>query len=136
MAENNGMQEIPGRALPAFGRGAFRGSVVPRATPVNDMRYADDAPFAPPRGFVVTPVNPTNFSAGNKVRLGVVGVMLEWWAHRPISNGQIFVADPATYTRHVSRRMGRVRRLTKIVPNQQVTYSPQSYGAALPKRKG
>lgn len=128
MAELPSAEFIPERALPRFGRGAFRGSVAPHSTPTGDARFGDPAPFVRPHPFVVAPVNPTSFSAGNKVRLGVVGMMMEWWRFRRPMSGEYFVANGEQYTRHVARRMARVRRLDRTVASRRVTYEAPSYG--------
>ena len=132
MAELPGQEFIPGAALQRrqFGRGAWAGSVAPASTMRADERFADPAPFMPPRGFRVTPVNPTSYSAGNKIRLGVVGIMLEWWRFRRPMRGDIFVANSDQFHRVVARRMSRVRRLDRVVPNRRVTYEAQSYGSS------
>ena len=128
MAELPGKEFIPVRAQPRFGRGAFRGSVAHASTPTSDMSYADPDPYRPPQPFPVTPVNVTSFSAGNHVRLGVVGIMYEWWYMRRQNNGMIFVMNPTEHRRIVARRMSRVRRLDRLVANQRVIYDAPSYG--------
>ena len=128
MAELPGQEWIPVRAQPRFGRGAFRGSVAHASTPKGDIRYANPDPFSPPVPFPVTPVNVTSFSAGNQLRLGVVGMLFEWWNWRSQNSGAIFVSNPASHTRVVARRMSRVRRLDHLVANRRVIYDAPSYG--------
>jgi hypothetical protein len=129
MAELPQPEWIPGAALPRFGRGSFRGFVAPHSTMVSDTRrIADPTPIEPPHGFVVAPVNPTNFSAGNRARHFVMGVAYEWWNWRHFMSGDIFVADPHQFHRVVNRRMARPRRLDKVVANRQVIYQAPQYG--------
>ena len=128
MAELPGKMWIPVRAQPRFGRGAFRGSVSHASTPISDMTFADPSPYHPPVPFPVTPVNVTSFSAGNKVRLGLVGFMYEWWSSRPRNNSQIFVAPISDHRRIVARRMSRVRRMDHLVASRRVIYDAPTYG--------
>ena len=128
MAELPGKQWIPVRAQPRFGRGAFRGSVAHGSTPTSDMRYAAPDAYRPPVIFPVTPVNVTSFSAGNRIRMNVVGIMYEWWYMRRQNNGDIFVMPPSEHRRIVHRRMSRVRRLDRLVANRRVVYDAPSYG--------
>lgn len=133
MAELPQPEFIPGAALPRFGRASFRGSVAPHSTMVSDTRrIADPTPVKGPDGFKVTPVNPTDFSAGNRQRHFVMGVPFEWWNWRHYMSGDIFVANPAQFHRVVARRMARPRRLDKVVANKQVVYQAPQYGDAGP----
>lgn len=128
MAEMPSPEFIPPAAMPRFGRAAFQGSVEPHSTPVSDRRIGDPAPFGPPNPFPLVPVSPTAFSAGNRRRLGVVGMLWEWWVFRTRMSGNIFVADSAQFHRIAARRMARPRRLDKVVANKNVVYTAPSYG--------
>lgn len=129
MAEMPGPnQYIPKRARVILGRGAFAGSRVPASTPTADMRTADPTPLRPPMPFPVTPVNVTAFSAGNRWRHFIQPIMFEWWNWRARNNDQVFVANPAQFTRTVHRRMSRVRRLDRLVASRRVIYDPDNYG--------
>lgn len=121
---------IPKRAYPRLGHvlgpAFYQGPA--DSTPVADRRMADPRPLRPPDPFPLAPVSATAFSAGNRVRLGTVGVLAEWWKFRMRMTGQIFVDDPARHRRIAARRQARVRRLDRLVANRQVSYSPLSYG--------
>lgn len=128
MAELPGEQFTPERALPRFGRSAWRGSIAPAWHGMADTRIGDPMPVTPPRPFPVVPVNVTAYSAGNRFRAFIQTIGYEWWNWRHRMTGDVFVADSAQFTRYPARRMAEPRRLTKVVPNQRVVYEAPSYG--------
>lgn len=122
---------IPPRAWPKLRNrvdGPAFGYQPSESTPAGDRRMADPSPWQPPAPFRFVAVNPTAFSAGNKVRTGIVGVLSEWWRGRPIMTGAIFVADSKEFRRVPARRLARPRRLDRLVNSAQVTYAPKMYG--------
>lgn len=125
-----GQTFIPQRAYPRLrnqmGPAFFQGPS--DSTPVADRRLIETKPRRPPDPFPLAPVSVTSFSAGNRIRLGVVGVLAEWWINRHRMSGQIFVDPEIHHRRIVARRQARVRKLDRLVASQQVAYSPLSYG--------
>ncbi len=126
---------------------AFYGFVDSR-NPVADRRIAAPAPLTSPnvddggspnsaRVLRVRPVYTTLGSAGNRVRLGIVGVLREFshggGARTTMAQAgyPYFVMDPAhRFERVTTNRLARVRRLYKVVPNRQAIYRPPQYGQA------
>lgn len=128
MGPNMISDPIPSRALPRFGAGAFRGSIAPSSTPVDDRDITAPEPVAIPIGPTagIRAVNVTGFSAGNSFRAGVVGMLEEWWRWRTPMSDEIYVGPPQT--RSIERAMAPPRRLTKVVANRRTFYEAPEYG--------
>lgn len=121
--------DLPPQALPpAFGASAFRGSVLDGSNPVADRTMTDPAPFHRDDSLRIRPVRVTEFSAGNQVRLGIVGTLREYWRFQTKMSGEFFVANSDQYHRLPNRRMARVRRFVRVVPNRRGVYKARTYG--------
>jgi hypothetical protein len=125
-----GAPETPGALPPAFGQGAFRGTVLDGSNPVNDRRVDAPSPVHRDDPTRVRAVRVTEFSNPNRVRLGVVGALAEWARFQTKMSGEFFVAKSDEYHRVPNRRMARVRRLVKVVPNTRSIYRAPTYGGA------
>jgi hypothetical protein len=122
-----------------LGAPAFAGEVIDSRNPVADRSVAEFDPISRPRlGGIssarvlrIRPVDTTMGSAGNRVRLGVVGVLYEFarWRGGAAKIGyQYLVADAAEFRRVPTRRLARVRRMTKVIPNRRLIYRAPMYG--------
>ena len=121
--------DLPGRSLPRFGSGAFRGTIAPSPSQAADQRMTAPEPVTHPASATagIRPVDVTSFSAGNSQRNGIVGIMLEFWRWRRPMQGTVFIS-PDHYDGSAERAMARPRRLDKVIPNREYTYTAPEYG--------
>lgn len=130
MGYGYGADAIPDRALPRFGKGAFRGFIAPAVHTRGDAsfsttRIVQPAPQRVFSGFVPQ-VTPTQASAGNRVRLGTVGILSEYWRWRRPLWGEYFVrANPQSSA--VARRSRPQPVLSKLIPSSHNAYDPPQY---------
>lgn len=118
---------------------AFAGGAIDSRNPVADRNIAAPEHAERPqvggvssaRVLRIHPVTTTLGSAGNRQRHGIVGVLYEFarWRGSMAKMGYAyFVADPAEFSRVPNRRLARVRRMTRVVPNERQVYRAKMYG--------
>jgi len=118
--------EIPRNALPSFGLGAFRGTVVPDSSADLDPRAVVTDPDMRPASRHYRPVAVTDFSAPNRLRLGVPDVLHEFYRYLTRFTGEIFVSQVRSSATVVVQAPPRV--LGKVLANRRSFYEPPEYG--------
>jgi hypothetical protein len=113
------------QALPAFGAGAFRGSVVPGAAGPRPARADVGVSVADPS--MVPAVRVSLFGAPNAQRQGRIINLPEYAYLRAPLSGQIFVADPDNYTRVVRRRMMAPPSVVALSASRATDYRAPMY---------
>lgn len=123
--------EINPRALSNFAGGlppAFAGTHIASSV---DGRFRGGISAPEPETHLaplhIRAVRVTDASYGNRVRLGIVEMMREWWRWRTPMRGEIFRRDFKDYET-IPRMMQAPRRLDRLVPSRRVYYEAPMYG--------